>query len=95
MVILMDFIHEKSRIYTTDEKGNAIAEVTFPNVTDHVVVINHTFVDPSLRGQGVAGKLMEEAVSHLRNNNLKAQLTCSYAVTWFEQHSECGDVLDK
>ena len=33
---------------------------------------------PSLRGRGVAGRLMEEAVSRLRAEGRKARATCSY-----------------
>lgn len=91
----MLFIHESNKIYSTDQNNHMVAVVTFPKVSDTVVNIDHTFVDSSLRGQGVAGKLMEEAVSHLRENDLKARLSCSYAVKWFEEHPECRDVLEK
>lgn len=90
----MEFIHESNRIvvYSTDNK--VLAEVDFPKESDGAVNVNHTFVDDSLRGQGVAGKLMEELVSELRKHGFKAKLTCSYAVSWFEKHPECGDVLN-
>lgn len=91
----MNFKHEHNRIYSADENGRVLAEVTYPNLTDQVVVIDHTFVDSSLRGQGIAGLLMEQVVSELRNNNMKTRLSCSYAVKWFDEHPECFDVLDK
>jgi predicted GNAT family acetyltransferase len=78
-----------------DEDNHMIAVVTFPKENDQTVTIDHTYVDSSLRGQGIAGKLMEEAVAQLRENNLKAKLFCSYAVKWFEEHPECADVLVK
>lgn len=83
----MEFITEKDRIYATDESGKMIAEVTFPTV-DGVSVIDHTFVDPSLRGQGVAGKLVELAAGTILKNGNKIAATCPYAVTWFERHPE-------
>lgn len=89
----MNFIHEQNKIYSNDENNHMVAVVTFPKVQGNVVNIDHTFVDSSLRGQGVAGKLMEEAVTQLRENSLKAKLSCSYAVKWFEEHPECSDVL--
>ncbi len=91
----MDFIHDTNKIYLNDSNDHMVAVVTFPKVKDNVVNIDHTFVDGSLRGQGIAGKLMEEAVTQLRENNLKAKLSCSYAVKWFEEHPEFGDVLEK
>jgi predicted GNAT family acetyltransferase len=89
----MNFIHEPNRIYLEDELHHAIAEVTFPDVKENVVNINHTYVDTSLRGQGIAGKLMEETVSQLKESNKKAQLSCSYALKWFEEHPQHSDVL--
>jgi predicted GNAT family acetyltransferase len=91
----MDFKHESNRIYLNNERGAMIAEVTFPDVRDGVVNINHTFVDDSLRGQGIAGKLMVEAAEKLRKENKKAILTCSYAVGWFGKNKEYDDILDK
>ncbi len=89
----MDFIYEPNRIYLNNEDGKAIAEVTFPDISTNEVNIDHTFVDGSLRGQGMAGKLMKALVDDLKKNNKKAKATCSYAVEWFEKHPEHSDVL--
>ncbi len=91
----MDFIKEEHRIYLNDEQKHMLAVVTFPKHSEGVVNIDHTFVDSSLRGQGIAGKLMEAAVAYFRSANIKAKPTCSYAVKWFEEHPECADVLAK
>ncbi len=91
----MNFIHESNRIYLNDEVNHMVAVVTFPPVKAGVVKIEHTFVDTSLRGQGVAAKLMEEVAAQLRENNLKAMLSCSYAVKWFQEHPECSDLVVK
>lgn len=90
--IPLEFIYEKNRIYAKNESGIVVAEVTFPDVDEQNVNINHTFVDDSLRGQGIAGKLMEAAASTLRQQNRKACLTCSYAIKWFENHPEYCDL---
>ncbi len=92
----MDFIYEKNRIYLEDENGKTIAEVSFPSISGNVVNIDHTFVDDSLRGQGVAGKLLEAAAEKIRKENMKAFPTCSYAVKWFEKNQEYKDIyVDK
>lgn len=83
----MEFITDKDRIYANDAAGEMIAEVTFPTV-DGVSVINHTFVAPSLRGQGVAGTLVKLAADTILANGNKIAATCPYAVTWFERHPE-------
>lgn len=91
----MDFLQEENKIYLNDENNHMIAVVTFPKLAEGIVSLDHTFVDPSLRGQGVAGKLMEAAVAYFRSNSLKVKPTCSYAVKWFSEHPECEDVLSR
>ncbi len=83
----MEFTIERDRIFAEDEDGKMIAEVTFPTV-DGVSYIDHTFVDPTLRGQGVAGKLVKLAADTILSAGNKIGATCSYAVTWFERHPE-------
>ena len=85
-------IHSHAIRYT-DAAGELLAEVTFPEVAPSVVEINHTFVDERLRGQGIAGKLLEQAVEELRETGRKARPTCSYAAGWFAKHPECSGVL--
>ena len=91
----MDFKQDSNKIYLNDDQNHMIAVVTFPKLSEGIVNLDHTFVDPSLRGQGVAGKLMEAAVAYFRSNDLKVKPTCSYAVKWFQEHTECEDVLAK
>lgn len=89
----MEFQTEPGRIFALSETGELLAEVTFPTGADGAADINHTFVHPSLRGQGVANRLLESAVETLRAQGLKTHLTCSYAVEWFEKHPEHKDLL--
>ncbi|MDO4492763.1 MAG: GNAT family N-acetyltransferase [Clostridia bacterium] len=87
----MEFQVETGRIFAADGE-KLLCEVTFP-VRDGVATIDHTFVDDSLRGQGIAGQLMEAAVAEIGKNGWKAHPTCSYAVKWFEKHPEAGGLL--
>lgn len=89
----MNFQKENGRIWAENEEGRLVAEITFPQVRRGVVNIDHTFVDPSLRGQGAAGKLAQAAADQIRARELKAVLTCSYAKTWFGEHPEQSDLL--
>ena len=88
----MTFTTENDRIFCRQE-GRVVAEVTFPQIRPGAVVIDHTWVDPSLRGQGTAGQLMQAVVDKLRADGRKAQATCSYARGWFAKHPEAADVL--
>lgn len=89
----MEFTYNENQIALYSEKGELTAEVTFPYIDSETVDINHTFVDASLRGQGIAGKLMEALVKDLEKRNLKAVPTCSYAVKWFEKHPGYSPLL--
>ena len=91
----MEFKYESNRIYLENEEGKLIAEVTFPTIKDQLVNINHTFVDDSLRGQGIAGKLMEAVGEKIVKENQKAVLTCSYAVRWFEKNTQYEEIISK
>jgi len=89
----MTFQHENNRIFAKDENECTIAEVTFPAISKNTVCINHTFVDESLRGVGVASELIKAVIKELQSKNLKAVITCSYAVKWFKKHPECSKLL--
>ena len=82
----MEFIHKlKIRSYHFQIRGNRSQKSHF-HISIRTVEINHTFVDASLRGQGIAGKLMTELISELEKRISKRVPTCSYAVSWFEKH---------
>jgi predicted GNAT family acetyltransferase len=87
--------YEDNRIYAENESKELLAEITFPFILDGVVDIDHTFVDDSLRGQGIAGQLMRAALIKIRALNVKAKATCPYAKAWFEKHPDQADVLLK
>lgn len=89
----MEFTYENGRIYSLSDVGDTLAEITFPLVAPGVADVDRTFVDPSLRGQGVAGTLMEAAAAQLRARGLKTRTSCPYAAKWFAAHPEQSDLL--
>lgn len=89
----MNFLQEPGRTFALDQTGRLVAEVTYPE-QNGVAVMNHTFVDPSLRGQGAAGQLVKAAADTLRARGCKVRPTCSYAIRWFERHPEYADLLE-
>ena len=84
----MEFQIEEGRVFCVNEQQEVIAEATYVHLGGGVVDIDHTFVSPMLRGQGVAGKLMEALANELRARHLKATATCSYAEVWLERNRE-------
>lgn len=78
----------KSGKFYIEIDGVQKAEMTYIFKSENVIDINHTEVDESLSGQGVGQKLVEEAVTFLRDNNLKAVASCSYAQHVFKKKQE-------
>ncbi len=90
----MDWKYEEGRVYWVDENNELMAEATFVIKDDGEVDIDHTFVNPSLRGQGVAGKMMEALAEHLREKGKKASASCSYAKNWLKKRREAySDII--
>ena len=83
----MEFISESGRIYAENDNGEVVAEITY-TVNDGIATINHTFTDDSLRGQWIAGKLVQTAAEQIIKNGYKLRATCSYAVSWLNKHPE-------
>jgi uncharacterized protein len=91
----MNFIYEDNKIYVKNDEGAVIVNATFPFIEDGVVVVDHTFVDPTLRGQGIASLLMHEVYKHAKKMGFKVVATCPYAVVWFKKHKELNDIIDE
>jgi len=84
----MDFTYAPGLItYVKDDL--VLAKIEFPANSDGTVWdITHTFVDESLRGQGVAGKLLAEVVRLAKESDVKLKPTCPYAIAAFERKPE-------
>ncbi len=78
-------INKESIKYVEDNK--VLAEVNFPLTENNVIIITRTFVDDSLRGQGIAKKLMLDVIDIANKNNYKIKATCSYAVSYFSKNN--------
>jgi predicted GNAT family acetyltransferase len=90
----MDFQFTDGRVYCLDENKEVLAEATYVHTSNGEVDIDHTYVSPVLRGQGVAAKMMEAVAAQLRARGLKATATCSYANAWLRHNREAyGDIL--
>ena len=61
----MELQFEPTRVYGLDGGGRLVAEITFPCTQPGIYTIDHTFVDPSLRGQGMADKLVRAALEQI------------------------------
>lgn len=77
--------------FRQEKEGELLAEITWTLLGD-VMVMDHTFVSPVLRGQGVAKLLLDRAADYARSNELKMEPVCSYVVSAFERYKDYDDV---
>jgi predicted GNAT family acetyltransferase len=77
-----------------DEAGARLASLTFSAGPDgKIVMLDHTEVSDSLRGQGIAKKLVEAAVAWARKGDVKLVAVCPFARAIFDKTPELRDVL--
>jgi hypothetical protein len=88
----MNIKHENNRFVIKKENDEVIAQLSYSFENDTVLIANSTFVDPVLRGQGVARKLLDAFAEFARNNNYKVRPLCSYVVDKFNNESTYDDL---
>ncbi|MFD2725900.1 GNAT family N-acetyltransferase [Hyunsoonleella rubra] len=92
----MEIKHEvlgKKGCFYVEMEGEQKAEMTYTFAGDNKIIIDHTEVDPSLKGQGVGYKLVETAVAYAREKNIKILPLCPFANAVFKKRKEYSDVL--
>jgi len=89
----MNFIYEETRIYVM-ENEKLIIEGTFPFIAPNVINIDHTYVDPSLRGKGFGDLLMNKIYDYAKEKGYTIVNTCPYAVLWFKRNKSKNDILN-
>ena len=84
----MEWIFEEGRIYSLGQDHELMAEATYVMQEDGEVDIDHTYVNPVLRGQGIAGKMMVVVADFIRQKGWKTVASCSYANAWLKNNYE-------
>ena len=73
--------------FVIDEGGQRIAEMAVA-ISGGNIIVYHTEVSETLRGQGVAAKLLEQMVEYARKNQLKVVPLCPYVLAQFKRRTE-------
>lgn len=89
----MEFVEEPGKIVLLDQQ-EAIGEITWSDAND-VMIVDHTFVEPSYRGQGLAEQLVAAVVQKARTDGKKILPLCPFANKEFHEKTEYGDVWFK
>lgn len=79
-------------LFFIEDHGTRVAQMSYQWRGAGHILIDHTEVDPSLRGRGVARRLLDAAADWARANATRISATCSYVVVQFERDSSLQDV---
>lgn len=84
--------HTTHGAYTVELAGlEEKAELTWQAAGESRVA-DHTYVPSSMRGQGLAGKLVDALVADAREKGFTIVPQCSYVAAAFRRHPEWADV---
>lgn len=75
------------------ENDQLLAEMSYVWSGDNRIIIDHTEVDPSLKGQGVGKKLFDQIIAFARDKNLKILPLCPFAKSLFDKDASLQDLL--
>ena len=75
------------------EDGQHLAEMTYAWAGEDKFIIDHTWVDDSLRGQNVGRQLVDQAVELARKKQVKILPLCPFAKSVFDKDKSIHDVL--
>jgi len=74
-----------------ERDGRRVAELTY-SLGDGAAIVDHTWVDPALRGGDFARRLVDAVVQWARAGKTRLVPTCSYVRVVLARTSEYADV---
>jgi predicted GNAT family acetyltransferase len=73
--------------------GDEAGEMTYSVAGDDKIIIDHTFVSDTFKGQGIGAKLLEAAVAYVKAHGLKIIPLCPYVKSRFDKDTELQSLL--
>jgi predicted GNAT family acetyltransferase len=67
--------------------------ITYRELAERVLDLDHTFVPPALRGGGVASQLAEHALRYARERGYRVIPSCPFVAAFIERHPQHRDLL--
>ena len=83
---------ERSRFSIDVDGEPAVADYTQEGDT---IMLTHTVVPRSARGQGIGDELAKAAFEYARSNDLKVVPVCPFMRTFADRHDEYTDLLKR
>ncbi len=89
----MEVKHGNQRFYIGEEEQSPLAEMTYVNSGDKLIIIDHTEVSEALKGQGAGRLLLKELTDWVRGEGKKIMPLCPYAKVQMERNEEYHDLI--
>ena len=87
-------IHEGNKgSFFIEVRNQRMATLDYVMANDSKLIIQHTGVDESLKGQGIVKKLLEKLVEFTREKHMSVVPLCSFASSMLNKTPEWQDVL--
>lgn len=83
----------KNMFYIGEDIKDPLAKIIFLPSGENKIIIEHTYVSDSLKGQGIGRQLVEKVAEYARNENLRIIPECTYARKVMTRGDEYRDVL--
>lgn len=81
---------DRHRFYIPLEEGEA--HLDYERIDSETVDFSHTYVSPSRRGEGLARRVVEQALEHAREEGLKVVPSCPFVASFLKDHPEYQDL---
>jgi len=79
--------------FKAESNGKTAGKMTYSKAGEQKIIIDHTEVNNAFSGQGVGKKMLLEAVTFARRENIKIIPLCPFAKAMFQKIDDIKDVL--
>ncbi|SEL12276.1 hypothetical protein SAMN05661044_02060 [Olivibacter domesticus] len=84
---------DKNGYFYYEKDGNELAQMAYVWAGADKLIIDHTEVDDSLKGQGIGKKLLAQLVDFVRAEKIKVIPLCPFANATLQKTKEWQDVM--
>lgn len=76
------------------QDGRRTGAMTYSIAGEHLIIIDHTEVDPAFKGQQIGQRLLYRIVEMAREKDIKIIPLCPFAAAQFKKLDAIQDVLE-
>jgi len=94
----MDIKHQQGEtkgLFFIEQNSEKVGELEYSMAGKERMIISHTEVSDTLKGQGAGKQLVQAAVDYARQHHLKVMPLCPFANAVFHRTPDFNDVWDR